>query len=127
MPTREIAIYDESYEANGDLSGNQYHGVGFTGSTMRIILGGASTTFGILQNKPAAAGEQCQVRHHGISRMVVNGSGTPIVRGSPIQANSGVGIVATIGTVAVGTALQPSTVNGDVVSVLLTGTFRMHA
>ena len=81
MSTREIANYDESYEAVTDLSANQYRGVSF-GSTGEMNIGGG--TIGIQQNKPAARGEACQVRHHGISRVVVDGSGTPIQIGSPL-------------------------------------------
>lgn len=123
MSTREIAIYDESYVAGVDLSAAQYKIVSF-GSTGGVALGGA--VVGVLQNKPPS-GQAAQVRHHGISRLIVNGSGTPIVRGSPIASSSGTGIVATIGTIAIGTALEPSTVNGDQIAVLLTGPFRMHA
>ena len=124
MATREIAIYDETFEGLGDLSGDQYKAVDF-GSTGRVRPAGDG--FGILQNKPTATGDGARVRVHGISRHVVNGSGTPIAIGSPITGSSGVGIVATIGTLAYGTALQASTVNGDIISVLLTGPFRIHA
>ena len=127
MSTREIAIYDETYEAALDLSTRQYQGVSYNGSTGRLALGGPGSGLGVLQNVPdSKAGAACTVRHHGISRMVVNGSGTPIVIGSPIMASSGVGIVATAGNIAVGTALHPSTVNGDTIAILMTGLFRMH-
>lgn len=124
MATREIAIYDETFEGLGDLTGDQYKAVSL-GSNGRVGLGG--TGLGILQNKPDATGKAAQVRVHGISRHVVNGSGTPIVIGSPIRGSAGVGIVATIGNVAYGTALQATTVNGAIISVLLTGPFRIHA
>ncbi len=123
MSTREIAIYDESYEAGVDLTTHQYKIVS-TGSTGGVALG--SSLLGVLQNKPNV-GEAAQVRIHGISRMVVNGSGTPISRGSPLTTSSGTGIVATIGTIAIGTALEPSSLSGDEIAVLLTGQFRMHA
>lgn len=121
MSTREIAIYDETFEAVGDLSANQYTGVRF-GSTGEVNSGNG--TLGIQQNKPAARGEACQVRVHGISRMVVDGSGTPIVRGSPLN---GLGVVAPAGNLALATALEPSTTDGDIIAVLLLGAFRVHA
>lgn len=125
MSTREIAIYDESYEAVTDLSANQYRGVSFA-STGEVGAGGSS--IGIQQNKPAARGEAIQVRHHGISRAVVDGSGTPILIGSPLRFASGnPGVVATAGQIASGTALQASTTNGDVIALLMTGPIRMHS
>jgi hypothetical protein len=125
MSTREIEIYDESYDGFGDLSGNQYRGVSF-GSMGNVTVGGG--TIGIQQNKPAATGQAVQVRHHGITRAVVNGSGTPIAIGSPLFFSSGnPGVVATVGLIASGTALQASTTNGDVIAMLLTGPFRLHA
>ena len=128
MATREIAVYDETFEAFADLSGDQYKAVDFA-STGQVGLGG--TGFGILQNKPVGGGAgapaAARVRVHGISRHVVNGSGTPIAIGSPLRASSGVGIVATTGNLAYATALQASTTNGDIISVLLTGPFRIHA
>ncbi len=127
MSTREIAIYDETYEAVTDLSTGQYKGVAYVGSSGQINLGGGNNSFGVLQNKPRAQGAAATVRHHGISRMVVDGSGTPIVIGSALTPNSGIGIVGVAGNIAIGTALQASTVNGDVIAVLLTGPFRIHA
>ena len=127
MSTREIAIYDETYESSTDLSADQYKAMAFVGSSGQVALAAGSNGFGVLQNKPEAQGAAATVRHHGISRMTVNGSGTPIVIGSPLTGSSGVGIVATAGTVAIGTALQASTVNGDTIAVLMTGPFRIHA
>lgn len=126
MSTREIAIYDETYPANGDLSAKQYFASSFT-STGTVGGAPSGNGIGIIQNKPEALNAAVQVRHHGISRHVVDGSGTPIVIGSPITASAGKGIVATIGTQAYATALQGSTVDGDVIAVLMTGPFRIHA
>ncbi len=128
MSTREIAIYDETYEADSALDGDsQYKAVQFN-STGTMSLASASNGIGIQQNKPGGVtGQAVQVRHHGISRHLVDGSGTPILIGSPIRGNNGIGVVATAGQVAYGEALQPSTVNGDVIAVLMTGAFRIHA
>ncbi len=126
MSTREIAIYDETFEALSDLSAKQYFASGFA-STGQVGAGPTGQAIGIIQNKPEAQGAAVQIRHHGISRHVVDGSGTPIVIGSPITASAGKGVVATIGTIAYATALQPSTVDGDIIAVLMTGPFRMHS
>jgi predicted RecA/RadA family phage recombinase len=123
MSTREISIYDASYVAGVDLSAAQYKIVSI-GSTGGVALGG--TIVGVLQNKPES-GQAAQVRHHGISRVVVDGSGTPIAIGSPIMSSSGTGVVATAGNYAIGTALQASTTNGDTIAVLMTGPYRIHA
>lgn len=123
MSTREISIYDESYESGADLSASQYKIVSI-GSQGGVALGGA--VIGVVQNKPII-GQSAQVRIHGISRVVVDGSGTPIVRGSPIRSSSGTGIVATVGNIAIGTALEASSVAGETIAVLLLGPFRMHA
>ena len=126
MSTREIAIYDESFEALSDLSDKQYFASGFA-STGRVGAGPTGQAIGIIQNKPEAAGAAVQLRLHGISRHVVDGSGTAIAIGDPITASSGKGVVATVGTQAYGTALQPSTVDGDIIAILMTGPFRIHS
>ena len=125
MPTREIAIYDETYEAASDLSARQYFASGFT-STGTVGGSPSGQAIGVIQNK-AEQGQAVQLRHHGISRHVVDGSGTAIAIGDPITASSGKGIVATVGTIAYGTALQPSSVDGGVIAILMTGPFRMHS
>jgi len=127
MSTREIAIYDESHEAGQIAVGSQYKSVRFN-SVARMQLAVSSNGYGIIQNTPGGTvGEAINVRHHGISRHVVDGSGTPIVIGSPITASAGIGIVATAGTMAYATALQGSALSGDVIAVLMTGPFRIHA
>lgn len=127
MSTREIAIYDETHEAGQIAVGDQYKSVRFN-SVGRMQLAISAQGYGIIQITPGGVvGEAITVRHHGISRHVVDGSGTPIVIGSPITASAGIGIVATAGTMAYATALQPSTVSGDVIAVLMTGPFRVHA
>lgn len=128
MSTREIAIYDETYEAAESLvDADQYKAVRFN-SQATMSLAASSNGYGIIQNKPQGIeGQAITVRHHGISRHLVDGSGTPIVIGSPIRANSGIGIVATAGNMAYGEALQPSTVNGDVIAILMRGPFRIHS
>jgi hypothetical protein len=126
MSTREIAIYDETYPANGDLSAKQYFASAFT-STGTVGGSPSGDGIGIIQNKPEAANAAVQLRHHGISRHVVDGSGTAIAIGDPITSSSGKGIVATAGTQAYATALQPSSVDGDIIAVLMTGPFRIHA
>lgn len=128
MTTREISIYTESYNAVPDLSLKQYFAVKLTSTENDIVLAGAGEGIGILQNKPEAD-QGAEVRHHGISRHVVDGNATNIAIGDLITSDAnGKGVVAdTIDDLAYGTALEASTVDGDVISVLMTGPIRIHA
>lgn len=119
MATREIAIYDETFEAASNLT--QYRGVGFSSTG---TMGHGGNIIGVAQDAPQS-GQAVQVRLQGITRHEVNGSGTPIAIGSPITG--ALGVVATAGQLAHGVALQASTTNGDVIAVLMTGPFRVHA
>ncbi len=129
MPTREVDVYSESYEAAADLSAKQYFAVKLDSTANRVALAGAGVGVGILQNKPAAIGRGAEVRHLGISRHVVDGNATAIVIGSKITADSaGKGVVAdTAGDIAYAEALEASTVDGDEISVLMIGPTRIHA
>ena len=126
--TREISIYTESYEAQPDLSLKQYFAVKFTSIENLIVLATAGQGVGVLQNKPQI-GEGAEVRHHGISRHVVDGNATNIAIGDLITSDgAGKGVVADLaGDLAYGIALEPSTVDGDIISVLMTGLMRVHA
>ncbi len=129
MTTREISIYTESYDANGDESTKQYFAFQFGSQENQVVLAGAGGGIGILQNKPDKAGAGAEIRHHGISRNVVDGNATAIAIGDLITSDAaGKGVVAdTIGDLAYGIALEASTVDGDVISVLMTGPVRIHA
>lgn len=127
--TREISIYTESYEANGDESASQYKAFKFGSQENQVVLAGAGEGVGILQNKPDTAGQGCEVRHHGISRHLVDGNATNIAIGDLITSDAaGKGVVAdTINDLAYGIALEASTVDGDIISVLMMGPIRIHA
>ena len=128
MPTREISIYTESYKAGADLQLKQYFAVKLDTTEDQIVLAGAGQGDGVLQNKPDS-GQAAEVRHHGISRNVVDGNATNIAIGDLITSDAnGKGVKAdTIGDVAYGKALQASTTDGDVIAVLMTGPTRVHA
>lgn len=128
MTTREISIYTESYKAGADLQLKQYFAVKLDTTEDQVVLATAGVGDGVLQNKPDS-GQASEVRHHGISRNVVDGNATAILIGSLITSDAaGKGVVAdTIGDVAYGKALQASTTDGDVISVLMTGPTRIHA
>ena len=126
--TREISIYTESYNAVPDLSTKQYFAVKLTSTENDIVLADAGGGIGILQNKPDED-QAAEVRHHGISRHVVDGNATNIAIGDLITSDAaGKGVVAdTIGDLAYGIALEASTADGDIISVLMTGPIRVHA
>ena len=128
MPTREIAIYDESYQSSLDLTAKQYFAVKLHTVAGQIALAGAGVGFGILQNDPNS-NQAAQVRHLGTSRHVVDGNATAIVIGSKITSDAaGKGVVAdTAGDVAYAEADEASTVDGDVISVSMIGPTRIHA
>lgn len=127
--TKEISIYTESYETNGDESTKQYFAFKFGSQENQVVLAGAGEGVGVLQNKPDRAGAAAEIRHHGISRCVVDGNATNIAIGDLITSDAaGKGVVAdTIDDLAFGIALEASTADGDVISILMNGPIRVHA
>ncbi len=132
--TKEISIYTESYKAGQGVSPtSQYLAVKLTSIENTIVIASAGVGIGILQNKPeggvAPAGQGAEVRHHGISRHVVDGNATNIAIGDLITSDAaGKGVVAdTIDDLAYGVALEASTADGDIISILMNGPVRIHA
>ena len=127
MSTREISIYDESYQAAVDLSASQYRAVKFGSVENTVSLAAVGAGIGVIQNKPEA-GQAVQVRHLGISRVVVDGNAQNISINDLITSDAaGKGVVAAIGQLAFGLAMQDSIVDGDVISVLMIGQIRRHS
>ena len=124
---REIAIYDESFEANVDMTADQYKIVKLHTIANQVVLAGVGEGIGILQNKPGA-GESAQVRLFGLSRLVTKGSdGEPAVRVTS-DAN-GFGVVAAgAGVLTLASILGTAwTIEEEVTVVLLSGRLRLHA
>lgn len=128
MSTQEISIYTQSFKAGADFQLKQYFAMKLDTTEDQVVLATAGVGDGILQNKPDI-GQAAAVRHHGISRNVVDGNATAILIGSLITSDAaGKGVVAdSIGDVAYGKALQASTTDGDVIAILMTGPTRIHA
>lgn len=128
MSTQEISIYTQSFKAGADFQLKQYFAMKLDTTEDQVVLATAGVGDGILQNKPDS-GQAAEVRHHGISRNVVDGNATAILIGSLITSDAaGKGVVAdSIGDVAYGKALQASTTDGDVIAILMTGPTRIHA
>ena len=132
--TKEISIYTESYKAGQGVSPtSRYLADKLTSIENTIVIASAGVGIGILQNKPeggvAPAGQGAEVRHHGISRHVVDGNATNIAIGDLITSDAaGKGVVAdTIDDLAYGVALEASTADGDIISILMNGPVRIHA
>lgn len=130
---REKAVYDESFVANTDMSGDQYKIVKLHTVAGQVVLAGAGEGIGVLQNKPGA-GQEAKVRLFGISRVVVDGSGTSIAPGQFIKSDaSGIGVRSTtandlpIGQFLTGGSVASVTTAGVVGCVLLIGPLRDHA
>lgn len=124
--TREIAIYDESFEANVDMTSDQYKIVKLHTVQGQVVLAGAGEGIGILQNKPEA-GQGAQVRLFGLSRVKTKGSnGEP---GDRLASDAdGFGVVAGgAGQLTVGSVCGTWSIEEEVSCVLLTGLLRLHA
>lgn len=117
----ESRIFEASYIASADLSAKQYHFV--TIAVNGVDVSGANAIpHGIVQNDPeqyAAA----EVRHLGISKLVVNTTATALAPGDPIESTAdGIGIKCVTAEHYVGAwALEDSNADGEIISVLLLG------
>lgn len=118
---RELAIWDESYEAGADLSAKQFYLVEqATTGKVSVCNGATDIPVGPLQNKPKS-GEQAQVRLLGLSKVVSDGSGTAIAIGDWVGTD-GNGKAIKKGTdkdYVIGRAQEASSADGTVITVLL--------
>lgn len=122
----KLGNLDGPFVASADLSGKQYYIVKLHTVEGQVALAAADTDTlaGVLQNKPKSseAAAVSLVGGGGITKCVVDGSGTAIAIGDVITSDSGgKGIKATAGAgkFALGTALQAATGSADVISVLM--------
>ncbi len=126
LEVREIAIYDESFEANVDMTGDQYKIVKLHTVQGQVVLAAAGQGIGVLQNKPEA-GQSAQVRIFGLSRVITKGAGGE--SGDLMSSDAdGFGISGgAAGTIAIGRFTRNDTIEEEVSTVLLTGLIRFHA
>ena len=122
---RERAVYDESFIANIDMSSDQYKIVKLHTVAGQVVLAGAGEGVGVLQNKPEA-GQKAQVRIFGLTRVVLDGSGTAISPGDKIKSDaSGIGVRSTTANdLPLGTFLGKGT-TGNVSTAGIIGTMLM--
>ena len=122
---REIAIYDESFEANVDMTDDQYKIVKLHTVQGQVVLAGAGEGIGVLQNKPEA-GQSAQVRIFGLSRLKVKGSGGE--SGDKVLSDAdGFGVnTGGAGSLNIGFLTRNDTIEEEVTTVLLIGLIRDH-
>ena len=123
-----MAVYKDvltySWPASGDLSSYQYHAVYLNSSGKLAVANATSKAVGILQNKPDAADEAGSVMLLGISKAVVDANSTNITYGDWLKPNASGHLVKMTNTssadkYAVAIALEPSTADGDIISVFV--------
>lgn len=107
--------------ANADLSGKQYYIVKLLTTDLIDVSSSAALAHGVLQDKPKSGeiGSVAVCGSGGITRCIVDGSGTAIAIGDFIKSNgSGVGIQgATDKDRVIGKALAASSAAGDIIPV----------
>jgi hypothetical protein len=107
------SVIDLSVPAAGDLSALQYHIVKLNSSGQAAACLDGEAGFGILQNKPAAAGRGASVRTEGESFVV---AGAAITAGDELASNgSSRAHLATSGDEVVAQALQTATGDGSII------------
>ena len=127
MALESDGCLDLTFTAENDLSANQYHWVELSG-TFQVDVPDAETDtlLGILQNKPLAGGA-AHVRVEGVSKLVCDGS----VSSAGMRVGStttGHGKVKSADRATAGAiALEGSSTNGVLLSVLLTPTQTLSA
>jgi len=129
LTVREIAIYDESFEANADMTGDQYKIVKLHTVAGQVVLAGAGEGIGVLQNKPEA-GQKAQVRIFGLTRIILQGStGGNLEPGNLVKSDAnGLGTRSSVaGDLPIGTATGLVTADGVIDTMLMTGPLRVHA
>ena len=107
----EIPVFNLGFmEAAADLSAKQFYCVEVTADkTINLNNAAGENSLGILQNKPAAAGEVADVMCIGVSKLVA-GTGDLTAGAVWEAAADGRGIAATTGKVGMGTVLIGATV-----------------
>lgn len=121
MATQGAEVLDLSMKAGADLSTKQYYCVKQSAADTAVLCAAATDrTLGIQQNKPQS-GEPLTVRRLGISKAVVDGSGTAIAVGDHLAVNSSGKLVknTTADRLIVAEAMEAATTDGAIISVLM--------
>lgn len=120
MATAKVG-WERSYVAAADLSAKQFHFVELVGADQVNACNAATDIpIGVLQNDPRAGEAATVWGNVGVSKVVSDGSGTPIARGNWLGTNAvGRAVVKTANNdFIVGMALDASAANGVVIRIL---------
>jgi hypothetical protein len=111
----------ETLEASADLSAKQFYIVKMSTTRKIDVCDSAAAAHGVLQDKPKSGedGNVAVCGAGGITRLVVDGSGTAIAAGDYIKSNaSGKGIKGAVDKDRViGKALEAATADGIIIAV----------
>ena len=112
--------FRRSFPVNSDLSALQYTFVKLSSGNL-AGCGANDPMLGILQDKPTATIGVGSVMYAGESRLTVDGSGTSIAAGDPLESGSGgVGVKSSTNGHEVGAmALAAATTAGAIIPVLI--------
>ena len=126
---KELHIYDDSFEANEDLSSSQNVVVAFVASSSgppKVGLPSGQGVFpsGVLLNEPLS-GEIAQVRHLGVAKVKANAAFNNGIE-LTIAGTTGKVEAAASADFVIGIALQAATAADHLVKVLLTGTYQKN-
>jgi hypothetical protein len=114
MSTRQAQI-SISVPASADLSAKQYTFVTVNTSGLLVNTGDGAYAIGVLQDKPAAAGEVGEVAISGVVKVKAGGA---ITAGNAVASDlNGEAIVAASADIRLGVAMQDAAEN-DVISIV---------
>lgn len=116
----EVNVLDFSWPANADLSAKQFYGLQLQPTELIDLADATVRCIGILQNTPTT-GQAGSVRLLGISRAIVDGSGTAIACMDALAPNaSGIMVKTTADNdEVIAYALQASTAANDYIAVFV--------
>ena len=106
--------------SHADYTASQYRFVMVNSSGSAEVTAADGNAIGILQNNPDA-GEAAVVAVAGVSKLYIGTTGA-LVAGSIVASEAaGAGILTNASAAALAIALEDSTANGDIISVVVTG------
>jgi hypothetical protein len=107
--------------SDADLSASQFRFVNANadGEVIRNVTAGADV-LGVLNNKPNAAGQACEIVVDGVAKVVAGAAITLGANGTKVMSdNQGRAVAATATNKAVGYALAAAGAAGEIIPVLL--------
>lgn len=113
----EVPNFKPPFEASGDLSAAQFRAVKLDANGQLVVAGSGDRIVGVLQDKPAAAGNPAEVIQAGISKARL---GATVARGADVQIDANGDFITAAGGSVVGVCVHGGDV-GQIGSVLLSG------